>query len=151
LAFKNRLWTHHSSDCTINIQTTQTVRLDLNNWSVICNGLIILNDCDQGNYFLHYFQHFQVVILCSFYLKQCTATRLWFFPLISMDTTKMKYLQTIGVHRINVATFSVTNRSISSTKKKIDFFKHTWSLNDYLATYYYVVPRILGHPVYCYY
>jgi hypothetical protein len=31
----------------------------------------------------------------------------------------MKYLQTIGIHSIfsNVATFSVTNRSISSTKK----------------------------------
>jgi hypothetical protein len=33
-------------------------------------------------------------------------------------------LQTIGMHRmfLNVATFSVTNRSISSTKKTIDFF-----------------------------
>jgi hypothetical protein len=37
----------------------------------------------------------------------------------------MKYLQTIGIHRMfsNVATFSVI-RSISSTKKKIDFLKH---------------------------
>jgi hypothetical protein len=40
----------------------------------------------------------------------------------------MKYLQTIGIigmHRmfLNVATFSITNRSISSTKKKIDFLK----------------------------
>jgi hypothetical protein len=37
---------------------------------------------------------------------------------------QMKYLQTIGIHRmfLNVVTFSVTNRSISSTKKKIDFF-----------------------------
>jgi hypothetical protein len=36
----------------------------------------------------------------------------------------MKYSQTIGIHGmfLNVATFSVTNRSISSTKKKIDFF-----------------------------
>jgi hypothetical protein len=35
-------------------------------------------------------------------------------------------LQTIEIHRmlLNVATFSVTNRSISSTKEKIDFFKH---------------------------
>jgi hypothetical protein len=84
---------------------------------LLASGLKILNDCDQVcNYFLHYFQHFQVVILCSFYLKQRTATRLWFFPLISMDTTKIKYLQTIGMHRmfLNVATFSVTNRSISS-------------------------------------
>jgi hypothetical protein len=42
-----------------------------------------------------------------------------------MDTTKMKYLQIIGIHGmfLNVATFSVTNRSISSTKKKIDFLK----------------------------
>jgi hypothetical protein len=33
-------------------------------------GIIILNDCDQVcNYFLHYFQHFQTVILCPFYLK----------------------------------------------------------------------------------
>jgi hypothetical protein len=45
---------------------------------------------------------------------------------ISMDTTKMKYLQTIGIHRIFliVAAFSVTNMPISSTKKKIDVFKH---------------------------
>jgi hypothetical protein len=36
----------------------------------------------------------------------------------------MQYVQTIEMHRmfLNVATFSVTNRSISSTKKKIDFF-----------------------------
>jgi hypothetical protein len=43
----------------------------------------------------------------------------------------MKYLQTIGIHRmfLNVATFSVTNRSICSTKKKIDFFNiFTWLL-----------------------
>jgi hypothetical protein len=54
----------------------------------------------------------------------------------------MKYLQTIGMNRmfLNVRTFSVTNRSISSTKKKIDFFKHFYLI--------YVVPRILGHPVY---
>jgi hypothetical protein len=53
------------------------------------------------------------------------------FPLISMDTTKMKYLRTIGMHRmfLNVATFSVTNRSISSTKKKIDFFKHFYLIS----------------------
>jgi hypothetical protein len=46
-------------------------------------------------------------------------------------TTKMKYLQTIGMHRmfLNVATFSVTNRSISSTKKKIDFFKHFYLIS----------------------
>jgi hypothetical protein len=38
----------------------------------------------------------------------------------------MKYLRNIGIHRmfLDVATFSVTNRSISSTKKKIDLFKH---------------------------
>jgi hypothetical protein len=35
---------------------------------LLASGLIILNDCDHV-YFLHYFQHFQVVILCSFYLK----------------------------------------------------------------------------------
>jgi hypothetical protein len=31
-----------------------------------------------------------------------------------------------GIHRkfLNVATFSITNRSISSTKKKTDFFEH---------------------------
>jgi hypothetical protein len=53
------------------------------------------------------------------------------FPLISMDTTKMKYLRTIGMHRmfLNVATFSVTNRSISSTKKKIDFFKRFYLIS----------------------
>jgi hypothetical protein len=36
------------------------------------------------------------------------------------------YLQTIEIHRmfLNVATVSVTNRSISFIKKKIDFFKH---------------------------
>jgi hypothetical protein len=36
----------------------------------------------------------------------------------------MKYLQTIGMRRmfLNVATFSVTNRSLSSTKKEIVFF-----------------------------
>jgi hypothetical protein len=53
-----------------------------------------------------------------------------------MDTRKIKYLQTIGMHRIflNVAIFSVTNRSISSTKKTIDFFKHFY--------------LILGHPVF---
>jgi hypothetical protein len=46
------------------------------------------------------------------------------FSLISMDTTKMKYLQTIGIHRmfLNVAKFNVTNRSICSTKTTIDFF-----------------------------
>jgi hypothetical protein len=40
-----------------------------------------------------------------------------------MDTTKLKYLQTIGMHKmfLNIATFSVRNRSISSTKKKIFF------------------------------
>jgi hypothetical protein len=62
----------------------------------------------------------------------------------------MKYLQTIGMHRmfLNVATFSVTKRSISSTKKKIDFLNiFTCYINDYLTTYYYVGPRILGHPV----
>jgi hypothetical protein len=33
----------------------------------IASGLIILNDCDQVcNYFLHYFQHFQVVIFVRF-------------------------------------------------------------------------------------
>jgi hypothetical protein len=53
-----------------------------------------------------------------------------------MDTRKIKYLQTIGMHRmfLNVAIFSVTNRSISSTKKTIDFFKHFY--------------LILGHPVF---
>jgi hypothetical protein len=47
---------------------------------------------------------------------------------LSMDTTTMKYLQTIGIHRmfLNVATFSVTNISISWTKKNIDFFKHVY-------------------------
>jgi hypothetical protein len=41
-------------------------------------------------------------------------------------TTKMKYLQATGIHRmfLNVATFSVTNRSISSIKKKINIFQH---------------------------
>jgi hypothetical protein len=43
-------------------------------------------------------------------------------------------LQTIGIigmHRmfLNVATFSITNRSISSTKKKIDFFKHFYLIS----------------------
>jgi hypothetical protein len=63
----------------------------------------------------------------------------------------MKYLQTIGMHRMfsNVATFTVTNRSISSTKRR--FFFQTF-LPDILmttttTTYYYVVSRILGHPV----
>jgi hypothetical protein len=53
------------------------------------------------------------------------------FPLISMDTTKMKYLEIIGMRRmfLNVATFSVTNRSISSTKTKIDFFKHFYLIS----------------------
>jgi hypothetical protein len=39
-----------------------------------------------------------------------------------MDTTKMKYLQAIGMHGmfLNVATFKVTNRSIFSTYKKED-------------------------------
>jgi hypothetical protein len=37
---------------------------------LLASGIIILNDCDQiCKYFLHYFQHFQVVILCPFYLK----------------------------------------------------------------------------------
>jgi hypothetical protein len=30
---------------------------------------------------------------------------------------------------LNVATFSVTNMSISSTKKKIDFFKHFYLIS----------------------
>jgi hypothetical protein len=40
-------------------------------------------------------------------------------------------LQTIGMHRmfLNVATFSVTNRSITSTKKKIDFVKHFYLIS----------------------
>jgi hypothetical protein len=40
-------------------------------------------------------------------------------------------LQTIGMHRmfLNVATFSVTNRSISSIKKTIDFFKHFYLIS----------------------
>jgi hypothetical protein len=43
----------------------------------------------------------------------------------------MKYLQTIGMHRIflNVATFSVTDRSISSTKKKIFFFRNFYLIS----------------------
>jgi hypothetical protein len=37
---------------------------------LLASGIIIVNDCDQlCNYFLHYFQHFQVVIFCPFYLK----------------------------------------------------------------------------------
>jgi hypothetical protein len=34
---------------------------------------------------------------------------MWLFSVISMDTTKMKYLQTIGIHRmfLNVAKFNV--------------------------------------------
>jgi hypothetical protein len=51
---------------------------------------------------------------------------------------------------LNVATFSVTNRSISSTKKKIDFFK-TFLPALLMTTQQRttdVVPRILGHPVY---
>jgi dihydroorotase len=55
-----------------------------------------------------------------------------------MDTTKMKYLQTIGMHRmfLNVATFSVTKRSISSTKKKKKIFLNIFTcyINDYLTT-----------------
>jgi hypothetical protein len=47
---------------------------------------------------------------------------------------------------LNVATFSVTNRSISSTKKKTDFF-FTF-LPDILITYCKAVTQILGHPVY---
>jgi hypothetical protein len=62
------------------------------------------------------------------------------------------YWDMIGMHRmfLNVATFSVTNRSISSTKKKIFFqtFLPDILMNTYLTTYYYVVPRILGHPVF---
>jgi hypothetical protein len=36
----------------------------------------------------------------------------------------MKYLQTIGIHRmfLNIAKFNVTNRSISATKTTLDFF-----------------------------
>jgi hypothetical protein len=60
-----------------------------------------------------------------------------FFFLISMNTTKMKYLQTIEIQRmfLNVAKFSATNRST----KKIDFLKtflpDTFMSNDYLITY----------------
>jgi hypothetical protein len=41
------------------------------------------------------------------------------------------YWDHIGMHRmfLNVATFSVTNRSISSTKKKTDFFKHFYLIS----------------------
>jgi hypothetical protein len=49
----------------------------------------------------------------------------------------MKYLQSIGIHRmlLNVATFSVTNKSISSTKKKMDCFKHFYLiLNNVLLS-----------------
>jgi hypothetical protein len=51
-----------------------------------------------------------------------------FIALISMNTkkktTKMKYLKSIGINRmfLNVGTFCVTKKSISSTKKEIDFF-----------------------------
>ncbi|CAH1378197.1 unnamed protein product [Tenebrio molitor] len=39
------------------------------------NGIIILNECNQVcDYFIHYFQHFQVVILCPFYLGKRRAT-----------------------------------------------------------------------------
>jgi hypothetical protein len=53
------------------------------------------------------------------------------FPSHFQGYNKMKYLQTIGKNRmfLNVATFSVTNRSISSTKKKIDFFKHFYLIS----------------------
>jgi hypothetical protein len=40
-------------------------------------------------YLLHYFQHFQEVTLLWW---------LWFLFPISMDTTKMKYFQTIRIH-----------------------------------------------------
>jgi hypothetical protein len=48
------------------------------------------------------------------------------FPSHFHGYKKIKYLQTVGMHRmfLNVATFIVTNRSTSSTKKTIDFFKH---------------------------
>jgi hypothetical protein len=56
-------------------------------------------------------------------LPQITYANMALIFLSHFHTTKMKYLQTIGIHRmfLNVATFSVTNRSISSTKKKFDF------------------------------
>jgi hypothetical protein len=61
------------------------------------------------------------------------------------------YWDMIGMHRmfLNVATFSVTNRSISSTKKIFfQTFLPDILMNTYLTTYYYVVPQILGHPVF---
>jgi hypothetical protein len=101
---------------------------------LLASGLIILNDCDQVcNYFPHYFQHFQVHSNFMFVLPQIEYDNTAFiFPSHFQGYNKNEiFLQTIGMHRmfLNVATFSVTNRSISSTKKKIDFFKHFYLIS----------------------
>jgi hypothetical protein len=48
----------------------------------------------------------------------------------------MKYLKIIGINRIffNFVTFSVTNKSIYSTKKKIDSFLHSYLIFQEVMT-----------------
>jgi hypothetical protein len=70
--------------------------------SLAPNGLINLNDCDKVcNYFLHYFQHFLFVLPQIAYGNMALI-----FPSHFLDTTTIKYLQTVEMH-INVATFSI--------------------------------------------
>jgi hypothetical protein len=92
------------------------------------SDIIIRNDGDQVcNYLLHYLHYFSKKrFYVGFTSNNIMATWPSLFFLISMDTKKNMYLQIIGISPmfLNVATFRVTNRSISSTKKKLDFFKN---------------------------
>jgi hypothetical protein len=81
--------------------------------------MFVLPQIAYGNTALIFPSHFQG------YNKNEIFADYWDHGFISTNKSM------IGMHRmfLNVATFSVTNRSISSTKKKIDFFKHFYLIS----------------------
>jgi hypothetical protein len=96
---------------------------------LLASGLIILNDCDQV--FSSLFPAFPSNNFMFVLPQIAYGNTTLIFPSHFQGYNKNENLQTIGMHRmfLNVATFSVTNRSISSTKKKIDFLKHFYLIS----------------------
>jgi hypothetical protein len=69
LTLKTRLSTHHTSVCTLKSQRTQKVRLDLNNWSLICNPWCVTIDSSMPTLRINLYLH----SYCFFYLKMTRA------------------------------------------------------------------------------